>query len=57
MKKYSSETVAGIFVLIGLLSVAYMTVKLGDVSLLADDTYPLNTRFNSVSGLIIGNPV
>ena len=57
MKKYSSETVAGIFVIIGLLSVAYMTVKLGDVSLLSDDTYFLSARFNSVSGLRIGNPV
>ena len=32
MKKYSIETVVGIFVVIGLICVAYMTVKLGKVS-------------------------
>jgi phospholipid/cholesterol/gamma-HCH transport system substrate-binding protein len=30
MKKYSKETVVGIFVVIGLLCIAYMTVKLGN---------------------------
>ncbi len=57
MKKYANETVAGIFVLIGLLSVGYMTVKLGNVSLFGDDQYALYARFNTVSGLRVGNPV
>jgi phospholipid/cholesterol/gamma-HCH transport system substrate-binding protein len=57
MKKYSAETVVGIFVVIGLLCVAYMTVKLGKVSLFGDDYYPLHARFASVSGLRAGNPV
>ena len=57
MKKYSTETVVGIFVVIGLLCVAYMTVKLGKVSLFGDDYYPLHARFASVSGLRVGNPV
>jgi phospholipid/cholesterol/gamma-HCH transport system substrate-binding protein len=34
-----------------------MTVKLGNVSLLGDDTYSLYAEFNSVSGLREGNPV
>jgi len=57
MKKYPSETVAGIFVFIGLIVIGYMTVKLGNVSMLGDDSYSLNARFKSVSGLRIGNPV
>ena len=57
MKKYTNETVAGIFVLIGLLAVGYMTVKLGNVSLFGDGSYSLYARFNSVSGLRVGNPV
>lgn len=57
MKKYPSETVAGIFVFIGLMVIGYMTVKLGNVSMLGDDSYSLNARFKSVSGLRIGNPV
>jgi len=57
MKKYSIETFVGIFVVIGLLCVAYMTVKLGKISIFADDYYLLYARFASVSGLRVGNPI
>lgn len=57
MKKYSIETVVGIFVVAGLLCVAYMTVKLGKFSLFGDDYYSLYARFASVSGLRVGNPI
>ncbi|TAN39368.1 MAG: outer membrane lipid asymmetry maintenance protein MlaD [Nitrospirae bacterium] len=57
MKKYSLETGVGIFMVIGLLCVGYMTVKLGKVSLFGDDHYSLYARFGSVSGLRVGNPV
>jgi phospholipid/cholesterol/gamma-HCH transport system substrate-binding protein len=57
MMKYRYETVAGLFVLIGLVCVGYMTVKLGRVKLFDHDSYPLYARFNSVSGLRTGNPV
>jgi phospholipid/cholesterol/gamma-HCH transport system substrate-binding protein len=54
MKK---ETIVGIFVVIGLLCVAYMTVKLGKVSLIGDEYYSLYARFASVSGLRVDNPI
>jgi phospholipid/cholesterol/gamma-HCH transport system substrate-binding protein len=57
MKKYSVETVGGIFVVIGLICVAYMTVKLGKVSLFGDNYYSLHARFSSASGLREGSPV
>ena len=57
MKKYSLETGVGIFVVIGLLCVAYMTVKLGKVSLFGDNYYSLYARFGSVSGLREGSPI
>jgi phospholipid/cholesterol/gamma-HCH transport system substrate-binding protein len=57
MKKYSVETVVGVFVVIGLLCVAYMTVKLGKVSLFGDNYYSLYARFSSASGLREGSPV
>ena len=57
MKKYSMETVVGIFVVIGLLLVGYMTVKLGKVPLFGEDYYPLYARFASVSGLRADSPV
>jgi len=57
LKKYSAETVVGIFVIIGLICVGYMTIKLGKVSLFGDDYYPLYARFSSVSGLKTNSPV
>ena len=57
MKKYSIETVVGIFVVIGLLCIAYMTIKLGKVSFFGDSYYSLHADFTSVSGLRTGNPV
>jgi phospholipid/cholesterol/gamma-HCH transport system substrate-binding protein len=57
MRKYRYEAVAGIFVVMGLLCVGYMTVKLGKINLFGEDTYTLYARFTSVSGLRVGNPV
>ncbi|MBW2428686.1 MAG: MCE family protein, partial [Deltaproteobacteria bacterium] len=57
MKKYSKETVVGIFVVIGLLCIGYMTVKLGNVGFFGENTYSLFANFNTVTGLRVGNPV
>ncbi len=57
MKKYSMETTVGIFVIITLLGVAYLTLKLGDVSFLGDNSYAVFAKFTSVSGLKVGSTV
>jgi len=57
MKKYTQETFVGIFVVIGLLAIAYMTVKLGNVGFFGENTYTLYAKFSSVTGLKVGNPV
>lgn len=57
MKKYTMETIVGIFVICGLICVGYMTVKLGKLNLLGNDSYALTAKFTSVAGLKIGNPV
>ena len=57
MKKYKIETIVGVFVVIGLLCIGYMTLTLGEVSFLGDDSYPLYARFASVAGLKPGSPV
>jgi phospholipid/cholesterol/gamma-HCH transport system substrate-binding protein len=57
MRKYSKETTVGIFVVIGLIAIGYLTIKLGDVSFLGDNTYPLYARFSSVTGLRTGSAV
>ncbi len=57
MQKYTMETTVGIFLVIGLILIGYMTVNLGHVSFLGDDSYPLSARFTTVSGLRKGSPV
>ena len=57
MKKTSLELGVGIFVLIGLLCVGYLTIRLGKMELLGDRHYYLNARFLSVAGLKKGAQV
>jgi len=57
VNKYAMETTAGIFVVIGMFCIAYMTVTLGRVSFLGENTYPLDAKFTTVSGLRPGSPV
>jgi len=57
MKKTSVETAVGVFVLIGLVSVAYLTIKLGKMEWFGDDYYMLDASFDSVSGLKAGAQV
>jgi len=55
MKKYTLETGVGLFCLLGLLCVAYLTVKLGKMDILGSDTYRIKARFTSVNGLKPGS--
>lgn len=57
MKKYTMETIVGIFVVFGLLCVGYMTIKLGKVDIMGDNSYSLIAKFTTVTGLRIGSPV
>jgi phospholipid/cholesterol/gamma-HCH transport system substrate-binding protein len=54
MKKASIETAVGLFVLIGILCVGYLTVKLGKMEILGKDYYSVNAQFDSVTGLKAG---
>ena len=57
MKKASLELGVGIFVLIGILCVGYLTIRLGQMELMGDGHYFLNARFLSVDGLKKGAQV
>ncbi|MBL0712502.1 MAG: outer membrane lipid asymmetry maintenance protein MlaD [Desulfosarcina sp.] len=57
MKKYSNETIVGIFVVLGLAAISFMAVKLGNVSMVGDNTNTFYAPFSSVSGLRVGNSV
>ena len=51
MKRSAIETGVGIFVIIGLLCVGYLTIKLGQMELLGSEYYNLKANFRTVSGL------
>jgi phospholipid/cholesterol/gamma-HCH transport system substrate-binding protein len=57
MQKYSKETVVGVFVVIGLICIGYMTIQLGDLGLIEGNNYPLVARFTKVTGLRAGSAV
>ena len=48
------QTAVGIFVLLGLVCVAYLTIKLGKMEVFTGPGYELNASFDSVSGLRVG---
>ncbi len=45
------QSAVGIFVLIGLLCVGYLTIKLGRMELFGSNGYSITAQFSSVSGL------
>ncbi len=57
MKRSTVEISVGIFVLIGILCVGYLTVKLGKMEWFGEGYYPVNARFTSVTGLKTGTEV
>jgi phospholipid/cholesterol/gamma-HCH transport system substrate-binding protein len=57
MKKINIETGVGIFLIVGLLCLAYLSVKLGDVNLFGTDQYIIKARFDNITGLKEGSAV
>ena len=57
MKQSSVELGVGVFVLLGIICVGYLTIRLGEIEVLRDKTYMLNARFKSVTGLRAGAQV
>jgi len=57
MKKDKLEIMVGIFVLIGIICMGYLTIKLGRMEILGDNNYRLLARFESVTGLRKGASV
>jgi phospholipid/cholesterol/gamma-HCH transport system substrate-binding protein len=57
MKQSSVELGVGVFVLLGIICVGYLTIRLGEIEVLGDKYYLLNARFKSVSGLKMGAQV
>lgn len=54
MKKFNLEMSVGVFMLVGLLAIAYLTLNLGGLELFGGDYYRVHAGFDSVSGLKAG---
>jgi phospholipid/cholesterol/gamma-HCH transport system substrate-binding protein len=57
VKQTRLELFVGIFVLLGLAAVAYLTMKLGSGSLVGGNTYLIEARFSNAGGLHSGSSV
>ena len=51
MKKMNLEMIVGLFLLAGFASFAYISIKMGDIKMFMDESYPVTARFSSISGL------
>ena len=57
MQKTSVEMAVGVFMLIGIICVGYLTIQLGKMQWIGDNFYPLDVRFKSAAGLKTGSQV
>jgi phospholipid/cholesterol/gamma-HCH transport system substrate-binding protein len=57
MEKARLELAVGVFVLIGILCLAYLSVKLGKLELIGGDVYEVVAQFDTASGLKPGSAV
>lgn len=51
MKRFNLEVTVGLFVLLGLFALSYLSIKLGKLQLGSGDTYVLTAIFPTVTGL------
>jgi phospholipid/cholesterol/gamma-HCH transport system substrate-binding protein len=57
MEKTRLEMVVGVFVLVGVLCLAYLSIKLGKLEMIGGDVYEVEAQFNSASGLKPGSTI
>ncbi|MGE0468824.1 MAG: putative toluene ABC transporter periplasmic subunit [Candidatus Nitrospira kreftii] len=57
MDKSKLELVVGVFVLVGIVSLGYLSIKLGKLEIIGGDLFEVEALFNSASGLKPGATV
>jgi phospholipid/cholesterol/gamma-HCH transport system substrate-binding protein len=57
MKRSTLEIGVGVFVVIGIICIGYLSIRLGDMEVFGDKYYQLQAKFQSVSGLRPGTHV
>jgi len=57
MKRINLETAVGLFVLVGIAAIAWLSIRLGKLEIVGGDYVPIHAEFASVSGLKKGASV
>ena len=57
MNQTRTEVIVGVFVLVGMVCLAYLTIRLGKIEVFGNNSYVVYADFASVAGLNIGDPV
>ena len=57
MDKSRLELIVGLFVLVGIVCLGYLSIKLGKLELIGGDVYEVDALFNSATGLKAGAAV
>ena len=57
MNQTRTELVVGVFVLVGIVCLGYLTIRLGKLELWGNSGYVVDADFASVAGLKLGDPV
>lgn len=57
MNSSKIQFAVGLFVLLGVVAIAYLAIRVGGGRLVAPDTYLLTARFTNASGLKVGSSV
>lgn len=57
MEKAKLELIVGVFVLVGLACLAYLSIKLGKLEVIGGDVYEVEAQFDTASGLKPGASV
>ena len=57
MEKAKLEFIVGVFVLVGMVCLGYLSIKLGKLELIGGNVYEVIAQFNTASGLKAGSSV
>ena len=57
MEKTKLEFIVGVFVLVGMVCLGYLSIKLGKLELIGGNVYEVVAQFNTASGLKAGSSV
>lgn len=57
MKKFDLELVVGLFIIVGVVCLGYLSIKLGKMEIVGERGYNLYALFSNVGGLKTGSPI